>query len=488
MPHTYNVLAFDLGAESGRAMLARFDGERIALDEVHRFANGGVPVRGALHWDVLRLWDEMRRGLALAAPHGPASVGIDTWGVDFALLDADDALIGHPFHYRDRRTDGMVEAACRRVPREQIFAQTGVQFIQINTLYQLLAMVRAGSAALGAAHTLLMIPDLFNFWLTGRKVSEFTIASTTQCYNPRAGGWARDLLERLGIPPHIFAEIVPPGTVLGPLAPDLAAELGLSGLRVVTPASHDTASAVAAVPAAGDDFAYISSGTWSLMGVECSAPIITPQSLAHNFTNEGGVGGTFRFLKNIMGLWLVQACRRAWQDAGELLAYDDLVALAAAAPPLVSLIDPDDERFLHPSDMPSAISDYCAQTRQPGPAERGAHVRCALESLALRYRWSLERIAEMRGCKPSVIHIVGGGSQNRLLCQWTADACGVPVVAGPVEATALGNTLVQLISAGEIASLAEARALVRRSFAPLVYDPRPSAAWDDAYARWLALK
>ncbi|MBI5878107.1 MAG: rhamnulokinase [Chloroflexi bacterium] len=488
MSRTYNALAFDLGAESGRAMLARFDGERITLAEAHRFANGGVRVRDSLHWDVLRLWVEIQRGLALAAPHGLHSIGIDTWGVDFALLDADDALIGHPFHYRDRRTDGMVEEACRRVPRAEIFAQTGVQFIQINSLYQLLALARAQSAALANARTLLMIPDLFNFWLTSRKVSEFSIASTTQCYDPRAGGWARDLMERLGIPAHIFAEIVPPGTELGPLAPELAAEHGLLGLRVIAPACHDTASAVAAVPAAGDDFAYISSGTWSLMGIECDAPIITAQSLAHNFTNEGGAGGAFRFLKNIMGLWLVQACRRAWQSEGETLAYDDLMTLAAGAPALVSLIDPDDARFLHPINMPAAIRNFCAQSGQPAPLERGAVVRCALESLALRYRWTLERIAEMRGRKPSVIHIVGGGSQNRLLCQWTADACAVPVVAGPVEATALGNALVQLMSAGKLASLREGRELVRHSFAPQTYQPRPSAAWDDAYGRWLAMQ
>ncbi|MEP7200901.1 MAG: rhamnulokinase family protein, partial [Chloroflexota bacterium] len=495
-------LAFDLGAESGRAMLGRFDGARLSLHELHRFANGAVRVRDSLHWDVLRLFGDIKHGLTLASQHAITSIGLDAWGVDFALLDRDDHLIGNPFHYRDRRTDGMMLEAFRVVPRPEIFAQTGVQFMPINTLYQLLAMSRAQSPALQSAATLLMMPDLFNFWLTGRKVSEFTIASTTQCYNPRERRWATTLLERLHIPSHIMPEIVPPATTLGALLPSVAAETGLHSVHVIAPACHDTAAAVAAVPTPQADFAYISSGTWSLMGVEVAAPIITAASLAHNFTNEGGIpavrtagtfGGTFRFLKNIMGLWLVQECRRAWARANvgagspRPYKYDELTRLAAAAPPLVSLIDPDDERFLHPDDMPAAIRAYCAQSQQAVPDDHGAVVRCALESLALKYRWTLERIEEMVGRRVNAIHIVGGGAQNRLLCQWTADATGRLVMAGPSEATAIGNIVVQLIARGQLASLAEGRGLVRRSFDLTTYEPRAADAWHEAYARWLKL-
>ncbi|MFQ5812587.1 MAG: rhamnulokinase family protein, partial [Anaerolineae bacterium] len=380
MPHQHNFLAFDLGASSGRAMLGQFDGERIRLSEVHRFPNGPVrlPDGGGtghrLHWDVLRLWTEIKRGLALAVQeHGAdlAGVGLDTWGVDFGLLDRDGALVSNPYHYRDSRTDGMLDEAFRRVPRAEIFEQTGIQFMQLNSLYQLLAMVVGRSPALDIADTFLTMPDLFNYWLTGRKVCEFSIATTTQCYDPRQGDWAIPLLERLGIPTHIFPEIVPPGAVLGQLLPAVAEEVGVSGLPVIAPACHDTGCAVAAVPAEGPGFAWISSGTWSIMGAELPEPVINEQSLAFNFTNEGGVCGTFRFSRNIMGLWLVQECRRTWARAasltGEELSYDELTQMASQAAPLRSVVDPDYSEFLKPGDMPARIRAFCRMTDQPVP-------------------------------------------------------------------------------------------------------------------------
>lgn len=484
-------LAFDLGAESGRAVVGHLDRERLRLEEIHRFPNGPVQVLDSLHWDVLRLWSEIKHGLGLAAKKygdGLVSIGLDTWGVDFGLLAADDTLLGNPYHYRDSRTDGMMETAFEIVPRAEIYEQTGIQFMQLNSLYQLLAMSRAKSPALAEAQTFLNMPDLFNFWLSGRKASEFSIATTSQCYDPRAGDWARDMLERLGIPSHIFGEIVPPGTVLGDLRASVCEETGSPAIPVVASAGHDTAAAVAAVPATSTDYIYLSSGTWSLMGVELAEPIITAQSLAYDLTNEGGVDGTFRFLKNIMGLWLVQECRREWARAGDSYRYEDLTRMAAQAPasgPLVSLAD---NRFLPPGDMPGRIRTYCRETGQTVPETQGQTVRCALESLALEYRWVAERLAEIVGHPLPTLHIFGGGSLNKLLNQFAADATGRTVVAGPVEATAIGNVLVQAIALGHLADLAEARALVRRSFEVETYEPRDTAAWDEAYARYLKLR
>jgi len=531
MPHQLNFLAFDLGAESGRAMLGQFDGERLRLSEVHRFLNGPVRLPDGLHWDVLRLWTEVKHGLGLAVGERRADlagVGLDTWGVDFGLLDRDGALIANPFHYRDSRTDGMLEEAFCRMPRAEIFEQTGIQFMQLNSLYQLLAMVVGRSPALDIAETFLTMPDLFNYWLAGRKCCEFSIATTTQCYNPRlsplprregpgeggsdyrrashphpnplpgrereqaersplplregvGGGWALPLLERLGIPTDIFPEIVPAATVLGELLPPVADEVEVKSMPVIAPACHDTGSAVAAVPAAGADFVYISSGTWSLMGTELQAPVINEQSLAFNFTNEGGVGGTFRLLKNITGLWLVQECRRTWARQGEELSYDELTQMAARAAPLHSIVDPDDGEFLKPGDMPARIRVFCQKTGQPVPEDRGALVRCALESLALKYRWVLERLEEMLGRRLEPIYIVGGGTRNRLLNQFTADATGRRVVAGPIEATAIGNVIAQAMALGHIASLEEGRQVVRNSFDIETYEPAGGAGWEEAY-------
>jgi len=493
-----SYLAFDLGAESGRAVIGHLEGGRLRLEEVHRFANGPVRVGDRLHWDVLRLWSEIKGGLELAAHAcGPrlAGLGVDTWGVDFGLLAADDTLLGNPTHYRDRGTEGMMEAAFEIVPRAEIYERTGIQLMQINSLYQLLAMQRRGSPLLEVARTFLNMPDLLNFWLSGQKASEFTIATTTQCYDPRAGDWSRDLLQKLGIPTHLFGPIVRPGVVLDTLRPAVVEETGCPKIPVIASAGHDTACAVAAVPAAGRDHIYLSSGTWSLMGVESPVPIISAQSLAYNLTNEGTADGTFRFLKNIMGLWLVQECRRAWAREGDPLSYDDMMQMAAQAPAFGPLVALDGSRFLPPGDMPGRVVAYWSETGQalPGkavtPGEvKGAIVRCVLESLVLEYRRMAERLDELMGHRLPVIHIIGGGSRNRLLNQLAADATGRAVVAGPVEATSLGNILVQALALGHISSLAEGRALVRESFEVTAFEPRGTGAWDEVYARYLGLK
>lgn len=491
MAATLNVAAVDLGAESGRVMLGRFDGARLSLEDAHRFPNVPVRVGDTLYWDVLRLWGEIKHGLAAASRQAGgalSSVGVDTWGVDFGLLGRDDQLLGNPVHYRDSRTAGMIERACQRVGRAAIFERTGIQFQPFNTLYQLLALVEHGSTQLEAASRLLTMPDLLHFWLSGVQANEFTNATTTQCYDPRTGDWAWDLLEQLGLPGQLFGAVVPPGTVLGPLRSGLATELGLSGLRVIAPASHDTGSAVAGAPLSGDDAIYLSSGTWSLMGVELAQPVVSERALAYNFTNEGGVGGTYRLLKNIMGLWLLQECRRAWASQGDEHAHTELTALAERAPAFGPLVNASNARWLAPDDMPARMAAYCRETGQVVPSSKGAFVRCILESLALEYRWVAERLEELTGRSLGTIHVIGGGARNPLLNQLTADATGRPVAAGPVEATALGNVLVQAIAAGHLASLAEGRELVRRSFPVEAYAPRPSVQWQAAYERYLRLK
>ncbi len=484
-----HLLAIDLGAESGRVIMGALDDDRLALSEVHRFANVPVRLPDGLHWDILRLWSEIQAALSLALRQRgncPLSLGIDTWGVDFALLDRDGGLIGDPFHYRDRRTDGMLEEAFRRMPREEIFALTGIQFMPLNTLYQLLAMVVADAPALDHAETLLMIPDLLNYWLTGTIGCEFSNATTTQCYDPRVQDWATPLLDAMNIPRGIFPHVVPPGTILGPLSPEVVDGAVQGAVTVVAPACHDTGSAVAAVPACNRDFAWISSGTWSIMGAELRAPVITPASLAYNFTNEGGVDGTFRFSKNIAGLWLVQECRRAWAREGEELSYDELTRRAAEAQPFCAVIDVDDPEFGKPGDMPPRIRAYCERAGERPPSSKGEFIRCALEGIALKYRYVLERMEEMTGRRLEPIHIVGGGARNRLLSQFTADATGRHVVAGPAEATAIGNMMVQALALGYISSLADARAIIARSCATETFSPGERGPWDAAYGRLAA--
>jgi rhamnulokinase len=487
MAATKKLLAFDLGAESGRGVLGLFDGQQLRLEVVHRFPNGAVRTLDTLHWDVLRLHGEILNGLRRCAsePGGIDSVGVDTWGVDFALLGRGGTLLGNPRHYRDPHTETIMDEALARVSRLDVFRQTGIQFMRFNSLFQLLALQRDRSPLLDAAETLLFIPDLFHYWLTGLKVNEYTDASTGQLIDPTVRTWAHGLIHAFALPERLFGTLVAPGTVLGPIRAGVATDTGVRPVPVIAPATHDTAAAVAAVPATGAAWAYISSGTWSLMGAEVPAPLINDKALLFNFTNEGGVGGTTRLLKNIMGLWLVQECRRAWERAGLAYSYDDLTRLAGVAAPFVSLVDPDDASFVLPSHMPAALADYCRRTGQPAPQEPGPVVRCALESLALRYRWVLERLEELLGRRLDTIHIVGGGSQNALLCQFTADACNRPVHAGPVEATAIGNVLVQALGLGLVGSLAEAREVVRRSFEVGVYTPCNPDRWQEPYKRFL---
>ncbi len=487
MARALSFLAADLGAESGRVMAGRFDGGRLSLSEAHRFDRRPVSLPAGLPTDVLRIFTEIRAGLAAAARSGAelGGVGVDTWGVDFALLDGGGRLLGNPYHYRDCLGSGVLERALARVPRAEIFEATGIQLLELNTLFQLLRLRERGPAELAAADRLLMMPDLFSYWLSGRAVNEYTIATTSQCFDTRRGEWARGLLERLSLPTAIFGDVVRPGTVLGDLRPDLAEDAGVARLPVVAVGGHDTALAVAAVPARGHDFAYVSSGTWSLLGAEIEAPRIGEASLAANFTNEGGVCGTIRFLKNLCGLWLVQECRRGWAKGGTADSYDDLTEMAAGAPPYRSLVDVDHPDFAAPGDMPARLQASCRRTGQPVPETKGEIVRCALDSLALKYRHVLSTLEGILGRRLDPLHVVGGGARNRLLCQLAADATGRPVVAGPVEATAAGNVAMQAMALGHLGSkdLAEARDLVRRSFDIASYDPRPGAAVDDAYAR-----
>lgn len=482
-----SFIAFDLGAESGRCVVGTLRNGCLELEEVHRFPNGPVRIIDTLHWDVLRIWQEMKEAMRMcASKYGDAieSMGVDTWGVDFGLLGRGDILLCNPYHYRDKRTDGMLEEAFKRVPREEIFEQTGIQFMQINTLFQLLSMVVQGSPLLDVAETFLMMPDLFNFWLTGVKVSEFSIATTTQFYNPRAKDWAKPLIERMGIPTHILPPIVPSGTILGDLLSSVADDVGMPKVKVIAPACHDTGSAVAAVPAEGDSWCYISCGTWALMGVEIDEPIINEHSLRLNFTNEGGYGGKIRFLKNIMGLWLVQECRRTWARRGKEHSYSELTEMASEAKPFKMFIDPDNSIFLHPGDMPSRMHDFCIRTSQQPPETMGEFIRCALESLALKCRWVLDRLEELLGKRIDVVHIVGGGSRNSLLCQFIANATHRSVIAGPTEATAAGSIMIQALTLGHVSSHEEARSVIRRSFEMQHYEPADAEEWEAAYERF----
>ena len=486
-------LAVDLGAESGRVVAGLFDGTRIRLEEIHRFTNGPVPVAESLRWDVLRLWSEIQSGLGKAAQsfgNDAISVGVDTWGVDYVLLGRGDEMLGQPYHYRDPRTAGVMERCFSRVPRKEVFSATGLQFMPINTLYQLIAMQQTNPQLMAQAQRFLMMPDLIHWLLCGSQVVEFTNATTSQCLDASSRDWAWDMLRKFEIPTGIFPEVVSPGTKLGKLRVSVAERCRIPRLNVVAPATHDTGSAVAAIPTEKTgtaNWAYISSGTWSLMGLELPQPVLSPRALALNVTNEGGIDGTYRLLKNIMGLWLVQECRRAFERAGKSLNYAEMTHLAAESRPFCSLVDPDAAAFLAPADMPAEMINWCQARGRPAPSSAGEFVRTALESLALKYRMVLGWLEELSGSKVDVIHIVGGGSQNELLNQFAANACGRPVVAGPVEATALGNVLIQARTSGALSTLAEMRTVVRASSALKHYEPRDQAAWSAAYAQFCEL-
>jgi rhamnulokinase len=476
-------LACDLGAESGRLMLGTIADGRLALEELHRFPNRVTRTGNSLHWDIPRLFAELKAGLKKAATLKLpiASISTDSWGVDYVLLDARGEVMPPAFHYRDPRTARGVERVRAKVPWPEVFAETGIQFMPLNTLYQLAA---EEPARLRAASRVLMIADAFNFWLGGTARIEESNASTTQLYDPRARQWSGQLLKSLDLPARLFPQIVPSGTRLGPLTPGLARETGLGEIAVIAGCSHDTAAAVAAVPASGENWAYLSSGTWSLLGLELSQPLLTEACRELNFTNEVGFGGSIRLLKNISGLWLVQECRRAWAEAGQDFDYATLTRLAIEAPPFVSLINPADQRFLAPSSMTGAIAESCRQTKQPVPTTPGAFVRCALESLALLYRRTLSDIERLTGRRIERLHIVGGGSRNPLLNQFAANATQLPVLAGPVEATAAGNVLVQAIALGEVPSLSAAREMVAASMPVERIEPRDRREWERAFERF----
>lgn len=483
--HSY--LAFDLGAESGRLVRGVLRDARLHLEEIHRFANRTREQHGHVCWDTEALFRDMRTGLGKAARTGAADacLGVDTWGVDFVLLDRDDRPAGPAVTYRDTRTAGMLARFLKAMPAADLYARTGIQFLEINTLFQLYSMAQNADPQLAAARGLLLMADYFHFLLCGAKTMEYTNATTTQMLNLQTGAWDADILAVAGIPAHLFQAPAAPGTALGRLNTDLAAQTGLHALPVAAPATHDTASAVAAVPAQGRDWAYISSGTWSLMGIEIPAPITSDAARAANFTNEGGVDGSIRFLKNIMGLWLVQRCRADFAGSPD---YEALARLAQDAPPFAQLVCADDARFLNPQSMTRAIADFCTQTGQGAPDTPGAFVRCCLQSLALHYRLVLDELRRVQDQPIARIHIIGGGSRNALLCQMTADATGLPVLAGPAEATAAGNIVMLARALGHIGTLAQARRVIADSFDTAEYLPGPAGPWDAAYARYLELR
>ena len=480
----HRYLAFDLGAESGRAVLATLQDGRFSLEVIHRFRTEGLTMLGTRQWDLARIYEEMITGLAKCVrEHGPKldGIGVDTWGVDFGLIAKDGSLLGNPVAYRDKRTEGMMDAAFAKVPRAEVYARTGIQFLVFNTVYQLLSLVERQSPILPVADKLLMMGDLFGYLLSGQRACEYTNASTTQLLNPHTRQWDDELITKLGIPRGLLLDPVPPGTVLGTILPEIAAQTGVDpATPIIAPATHDTGSAVAAVPVTtpGEDWAYLSSGTWSLLGAELSAPCVNEASLAQDFTNEGGVGGTIRFLKNIFGLWLVQECRRSWERAdGAPLDYASLTQDAADAPAFLAKMNLDDPRLLAPEDMPRLVQTLCREAGGAVPESRGAIVRCCLENLALKYRQTLRAMDQVLGRETARLHIIGGGTQNRLLCQMTADACGIPVITGPVEATALGNVGVQAIATGALKDLAEMRAVIARSVELETFTPENATAW-----------
>ena len=495
-------LAVDIGASGGRHLAGQFDGKTLTLKELYRFENGPTDIAGTLYWNLPSLWTHIQEGLKVAGAElgdQVVSVGVDTWGVDFALLGRGDTLLGNPICYRDARTDGVMEKAFEIVPKSEVFRQSGLQFMQFNTLYQFLAMKQAHSPLLDVAESFLMMPDLFHWLLSGIKSNEFTNATTTQFFDPVRNDWAKPMLECFGLPTGLFQTVSLPGTILGPLRSVLVEATGLKSAKIVLPGSHDTASAVMSVPTASPtgqtDWAYISLGTWALMGIESSKPVVNDTVAKLDFTNEGGIGGTMRILKNICGMWLMQECRRTWNQHGHKgktglpLDWDDLNAMTQNAKPFVSFINPDAREFLGPTDMPRAIVEFCRETKQPIPESEGAILRCVLDSLALTFRHVLGMCKKIGGRHIETIHIVGGGTQNVQLCQAAADACGCRVVSGPIEATAIGNIMMQAVADGAVANIEEARQIIRSSFDVAEYLPTAQCAaeWNDAYERFLAV-
>lgn len=481
-----NLLAFDLGASSGRAMLGTLENGKLELTEIHRFKNQMTKIHGHFYWNIFSLFEELKTGLRKCISEHriqPVSIGIDTWGVDYALITADGLLAGLPFAYRDHRTDNSMDQFFKIVPKDETYWLTGIQFMQFNTLFQLFASVTQNHRALEIAESLLFMPDALNFLFTGKQQTEYTIASTSQLLKPGKAEWEKKLFSSAGIPDKIAGEIIMPGTIIGPVLREVQEETGCGEIPCIAVAGHDTASAIASVPAKAGNWAYLSSGTWSLLGIESPLPLVSEQTREMNFTNEGGVEGTTRFLKNIMGMWLIQECKRIW-DANSVLGWHEIVALSNNAEPFKCLINPDDPGFLNPGDMPRAVQDFCAKTNQPVPKTKGEIARCIYDSLALKYKHTLRQIESVTGKPIERLHIIGGGAHNATMNQLTADATGIPVFAGPTEATAIGNILLQAKALGVVGSLAEIREIVRNSFEVTEYTPSPKLDWEAAFSKF----
>jgi len=486
MAQIKRYIAVDLGAESGRVMLGLLSAKKLVLEEIHRFSSIPLEQNGSLRWDFSRQVGEVQTGIAKAVKRADgaiAGIGVDSWGVDFGLIDADGRLVENPYCYRDSRTNGMMEEAFELMPKREIYENTGLQFLQFNTVYQLLAMRLANSDALTKAKNLIFAADLFAYYLCGQVYDEYTLASTSQLMDMRTGQWSKTIFDKLSLPIEIMPDIVKPGTVVGQLTAEIAKKIGSDTIPVIAVGSHDTASAVAAVPAGDNNWAYISSGTWSLCGVEVPEAIINDKTFQYSFTNEGGVENTIRLLKNIMGLWLVQECRRQWQKDGVELSYAGVTEMAQKAKPFTAYINPDYSEFLLPGDMPKKINNYLARTGQKAISDKSQMIRVILESLALKYRWVVEKIEDITGKTIDRLHIVGGGIQNELLCRFTANAVGKKVITGPIEATAGGNILMQAKAAGQIKTLAEAREIVRNSFGLKEYQPQDISLWEEQYRK-----
>lgn len=482
------VLAFDFGASSGRAMLGTFDGKEIKLEEIHRFSNDPVIVGGTMYWDVLRLFFEIKQSLIKAKAYGKIdSIGIDTWGVDFALIDEHGQMLENPVHYRDGRTTGMIEKSFEKISKDEFYEITGNQFMEINTAFQLLSLKEKRSHLLERADVMLLMPDFLNYMLTGIKVTESSIASTTQLYDAENRQWSDEVIEKLGLPRKLFTDIVPSGTIIGKISEDISEELKIDMCDVIAVAGHDTQCALVSVPTREEDFVFLSCGTWSLLGTEISQPIINEKSSNYNITNEGAYGDKASFLKNIIGLWLVQESKRQWEREGKSYTFSELEVMAKEAEPFRSFIDPDDPIFVPAGNVPERIREYCRKTNQPEPRNEAEIIRCINESLALKYRYSLEEIEDCTEKIYSTIYMVGGGIQSELLCQMTADACRAYVSAGPIEATVLGNMAIQLLATGEIKDLKEAREIIRKSQPIKRYEPEDTMAWEDAYAKFIEI-
>ena len=490
MSKPLKMLAFDFGASGGKAFLGILNDGKLTTEEIHRFSNDPVMVRGHFYWDVLRLFHEIKQGLIKCATSGHkdiTSIAIDTWGVDFGLLDEKGELIGNPVHYRDSRTDGMMEEVFKIISKDEVYLQTGIQFMSLNTIYQLYAMKKSDSASLNNAHTLLFMPDLLNYFLTGVKTTEYSIASTSQLLDPVKRQWNEYIFDKLDLPRNLFTNIISSGTVVGKLSADIAQETGLGEVDVIAVAAHDTGSAVVSVPAFEENFVYISCGTWSLMGIESDEPIVNEKSYDLSYTNEGGALNKIRFLKNIMGLWLVQECKRQWEREGDSISFAELEQQANQANPFDSFIDPDCESFVAPGNMPERIRQYCRKTNQPVPESKGAIVRCIMESLAMKYRVTIEGLEDILGTKIPVIHMVGGGIKDKMLCQFTANATAREVITGPIEATAIGNIMVQAMALDAVDGLNEIRKIVKDSYPTTDFVPQQTEIWETAYKKYLEI-